>query len=415
MVMGSYKEIEVRFTRSPQESMPVGILAEKDNNLFFEYDTQWLKHKLELSPFTLPLQSGLIQHQEHRFGPIFGLFDDSLPDGWGLLLMDRAFRSRNIDPIKISVLDRLLYLGNQTMGALTYYLPAKETLMSSKKISLHKLAREAREVFAGKSEKILPELMRAGGSPGGARPKVLVGYNPETSEMVSGERDLPGGFEHWLVKFYAKTDNQEEGKIEHAYSEMARAAGIVMEETHLFASSGGDTFFGTKRFDRHPGNRRCHIHSFAGLIQTNFRIPSSDYSDIFKVTSLLTRNHNDIEQLFRLMVFNVLAHNRDDHAKNFSFILDDETGKWALSPAYDLTFTHGPGGEHSTTVNGEGVQPSREQCTHLAAQYDLSNRRAEEIFFDVTEAVCCWPDFAVDSGVSTEHIRQLKPYMAVSC
>ncbi len=405
--MVSYKEIEVRFTENPHESLLVGTLAEKESSLFFEYDAQWLKCGLELSPFSLPLQSGLIQHQDRRYGPIFGLFDDSLPDGWGLLLMDRAFRSRNIDPAGISILSRLLYLGTQTMGALTYHPPADTTYTDASPIHLQTLASEARAVFAGKATDILPELMRAGGSPGGARPKVLVGYNPASGEMVSGEDDLPDGFEHWLVKFYAKTDSSDEGRIEYAYSMMARAAGISMAETQLFTGEEGDSFFATRRFDRSADNRRFHIHSFSGLVQTDFRIPATDYNDLFKATSLLTRDFCDLEQLFRRMVFNVLAHNRDDHAKNFSFILDAKTGKWALSPAYDITCTNGPGGEHSTTVNGEGAHPSREQCIHLAGQYGISNQKAEEIFADVMEAVSRWQKFSEHAGVLKKNMPQL--------
>ncbi|RUM44272.1 MAG: type II toxin-antitoxin system HipA family toxin [Desulfocapsa sp.] len=405
--MVSYKEIEVRFTESPQKSFLVGTLAEKESNLFFEYDAKWLKRGLELSPFSLPLRSGLIQHLDRRYGPIFGLFDDSLPDGWGLLLMDRVFRSKNIDPSRISILDRLLYLGTQPMGALPYHPPTDTTFLDASPIHLQTLASEARAVYAGKASDILPELMRAGGSPGGARPKVLVGYNPVSGEMVSGEDDLPEGFEHWLVKFYAKTDSQDEGRIEYAYSIMARAAGIVMAETQLFAGEKDDSFFATRRFDRSADNRRFHIHSFSGLVQTDFRIPATDYNDIFKATSLLTRDFADLEQLFRRMVFNVLTHNRDDHAKNFSFIFDMQTGTWALSPAYDITCTDGPGGEHSTTVNGEGAHPSREQCIHLAGQYGISNRRAEEVFAEVVAAVLRWQEFSEHAGVLTKDMPQL--------
>ncbi len=403
----AYKEIEVHFSKNPKESFAVGMLAEKDHNLYFEYDSEWLANNLELSPFTLPLQAGLIKHQDLRFGPLFGVFDDCLPDGWGLLLMDRAFRSQDIDPATVSVLDRLLYLGKSTMGALTFHPPTMKQAENSNHINLHKLADEAREVFAGKSSDILPELMRAGGSPGGARPKILVGLHPNTNEMVSGEKNLPKGFEHWLVKFYAKTDSTDEGKIEHAYSQMARAAGIRMLQTQLFTSNKGDSFFGTKRFDRGVNNRRYHIHSFAGLIQANFRIPSCDYRDLFKATSLLTQNYIDLEQLYRIMIFNILAHNRDDHAKNFSFILDDTSGKWALAPAYDLTFSVGPGGEHSTTINGEGASPTREQCIQLARQHDINNRRAKEIFAEVEEAVLRWPEFAESSGVSEKTAQRL--------
>jgi len=405
--MARYQEIEVRYTKSPDTFFPVGTLAQKDDQVFFEYDQSWLIRGLELSPFFLPLQPGLISHKDHRFGPLFGLFDDSLPDGWGLLLMDRSFRSRGIDPATISVLDRLLYLGIETMGALTYHPPEKRDDPGSFTINLQELAEEARQVFAGKSTDILPLLMRAGGSPGGARPKVLVGFNPDNHEMLSGENDLPADFEHWIVKFPSREEGADEGMIEYAYSLMAGMAGIEMAETRLFPAGKGEHFFGVKRFDRKPGNLRHHIHSFGNLIHANFRIPACDYGDLFKTASLLTNNYLDIERVYRLMAFNVMAHNRDDHVKNFAFLLDDHTGEWALAPAYDLTFAQGPGGEHTTTVLGEGMHPSRQQCVRLAGRYGIAPALAETIFDEVTEAVSHWPECAERAGLSEESMQRI--------
>ncbi|AGF79896.1 HipA-like protein [Desulfocapsa sulfexigens DSM 10523] len=405
-----YREIEVRFHKDPDTEFAVGTLAEKNNTLFFEYNSEWISKKLELSPFTLPLQSPLFTHQDHRFGPIFGLFDDSLPDGWGLLLMDRFFRSQNINPAAISILDRLLYLGNNTMGALTYH-PSTERTDGSDLLDLHKLATEAINVFGGKSNDILPQLMRAGGSPGGARPKVLIGFNPTTLDMVSGESDIPPGFEHWIVKFSAREDLADAGPVEYAYSKMAVAAGIMMEETKLFSTSNDELFFGVKRFDRRPDNRRLHIHTFGNLIHANFRIPSCDYGDLFKATSILTRNYQDIESVYRLMVFNVLAHNRDDHVKNFSFILDDQTGQWSLAPAYDLTFSRGPGGEHTTTVLGEGMKPTKQLLLQLAEQAGITKPRAEELFKETKEAVSRWPEFAALAGVRKNVIDEVSSFL----
>jgi len=157
--------------------------------------------------------------------------------------------------------------------------------------------------------------------------------------------NLPEGAEHWMVKFAARADARDAGPVEYAYSLMARAAGIEMPETRLFEVKHGRglrRYFGVRRFDRATGNRRIHIHTFANLIHANFRLPSTDYADLFQVTRLLTRNHRDLLRLFRLMVFNVAAHNRDDHAKNFAFMLDDRTDEWSLAPAYDLTHSLPP-------------------------------------------------------------------------
>ncbi|WP_457575568.1 type II toxin-antitoxin system HipA family toxin [Desulfomarina sp.] len=406
-----YREIEVRFSKDPSTSLPVGTLAEKDGLIYFEYNHQWLAHGLELSPFTLPLRPGLVCHRDHGFGPVFGLFDDSLPDGWGLLLMDRCFRSRNIDPVTVSILDRLLFLGNKTMGALTYH-PALSRESDTSLPDLHDLAEEAMLVYAGKADQILPQLIRAGGSPGGARPKVLVGFNSDTGDIISGEGDIPPGFEHWIIKFSSREDLDDAGPVEYAYARMACAAGIKMEKTRLFTTDKGERFFGIKRFDRRPGNRRYHIHTFGNLVQANFRVPGSDYTDLLKTTSLLTRNNQDLEAACRLMIFNVMAHNRDDHVKNFSFLFDDHNGSWSLAPAYDLTFSRGPGGEHTTTILGEGLQPEQKLILQLAAQSGITPQRADIIFQEVEEAVSRWPEFAALAGVGEKTARDIAGFHA---
>lgn len=392
------QDVEVRFTLSPEESWPVGILANQGHRLFFEYHASWRQRNLELSPFILPAKAGLVEHQQQNFGPLFGLFDDSLPDGWGLLLMDRHFRSLGREPSTLSPLDRLLYLGRSTMGALTYYPPETRT-PDTTLLDLHDLAGRSQRIFAGDEAEILPLLLRTGGSPGGARPKVLIGWNGQDRQIIAGDDDLPPGFEHWLIKFSAQEDSRDAGPVEQAYALMARAAGIAMPETRLFTTEQGDSFFGIKRFDRGPDNRRYHIHTFGNLIQANFRIPSCDYADLFKVTTLLTRNHDDLLRAFRLMLFNILAHNRDDHVKNFSFILDDRTGKWSLAPAYDLTFADGPGGEHSMTVAGEGRAPAYRQVVELAGQYGVAEKEVEVMLDEVAAAVERWPEFARVAGV----------------
>ena len=445
------KKLEVRFSRSPNDSLPVGTLAEDRGRVYFEYAPECLAAGLNLSPFRLPLEAGLFEHRDREFGPLPGVFDDSLPDGWGLLLMDRHFRALGLNPPEISPLDRLSWLGTRTMGALTYHPPADRESVNSSVFDLHDLARQSRQVLSGAAVDVLPQLLRAGGSPGGARPKVLVGFNPGTGGVISGEDDLPEGFEHWIVKFAAKTDTPDAAAVEYAYSLMAVAAGIDMPPTRLFETSEGDRFFGVKRFDRDSstalrqaqgpeqrrgassppsGNRRYHVHTFGNLIQSNFRIPSADYADLLKATSLLTRNHQHVLRTFRRMVFNVLAHNRDDHVKNFAFILDDATGSaplrqaqgpeqrrgansppsgdWAITPAYDLLYTPGPGGEHTMTLAGEGKNPGRSHMLRLAEQADVSKRQATTIIKEVQAAVTRWADHAAQADVSQAGSREIE-------
>ncbi|MEK7270137.1 MAG: type II toxin-antitoxin system HipA family toxin, partial [Planctomycetota bacterium] len=336
------KKLHVRFVRGPSDSLAVGTLAWERGRVYFEYDPGFLATDLNLSPFRLPFQGGLFEHADLAFGPLPGIFEDSLPDGWGLLLMDRHFRTRGLDPAAIGPLERLSWLGTRTMGALTYHPPTERDAAEPGVFDLHDLARQSQSILSGAAVEVLPQLLRAGGSPGGARPKVLVGFHPGTGNILSGADDLPEGFEHWIVKFPARSDDPEAGAVEYAYALMAAEACVDTPKTRLFETRQKDRFFGARRFDR-DGNRRFHVHTFGNLIQANFRIPSNDYADLLKATSVLTRNHEDMVRVFRRMVFNVASHNRDDHVKNFAFLLDDKTGEWRLSPAYDLTYAAGPG------------------------------------------------------------------------
>lgn len=401
------KKLTVKLRRAPDDELVVGTLAEQNRQVYFEYDAGFIESGLQLSPYKLPLIPGLIEHKDHAFGPLPGLFDDSLPDGWGLMLMDRHFRREGVDPKTLSPLDRLGYIGDRTMGALTYH-PSREIEASDQLLDLVKLGLNAEEVLDGEAAEVLPELMLAGGSPAGARPKVLVGV--QNTRIISGEGDLPDEFEHWLIKFAAKEDAGNAGPVEYAYSMMAKAAGIEMPETRLFEvgeGKGQRRYFGVKRFDRGLGNRRYHVHSFANLIHTNFRIPSTDYADLFKVTKALTRNHADVVRLFRLMVFNIAAHNRDDHAKNFALLFDDEHNEWSLSPAFDLMYAASPGGEQTMTVNGKGRDITAADCHALAEKSAIKPKQAEEIIAEVNEAIARWQAFADESGITTNATKEI--------
>ncbi|MBI4179665.1 type II toxin-antitoxin system HipA family toxin [bacterium] len=401
------RKLEVRFTRSPEESLRVGTLAEDRSRVYFEYAPEFLATGLNLSPIRLPFERGLFEHRDFGFGPLPGVFDDSLPDGWGLLLMDRHFRSLGVNLSDVSPLTRLSWLGACAMGALTYHPPAVREALDADIFDLHALARHSLEVLSGAAADVLPQLLRAGGSPGGARPKVLVGFNPVEGRVVSGEADLSGGYEHWIVKFPSEKDSTDIGKVEYAYSLMADAAGVDMPATRLFETTDGGGYFGVRRFDR-DGNRRFHVHTFGGLLQSNFRIPSADYSDLLKAASFLTRNHQEVLRSYRRMVFNVAAHNRDDHVKNFAFILNDATGDWTLTPAYDLLPAPGPGGEHSMTILGEGKNPGRSRILQIAAKAGISKGETRIILDEVRSAVDRWEKFAERAGLSPKAARQIE-------
>ena len=403
------KRLEVRLSREPGDERIIGRLAETGprqagGQIVFEYDPAFLRDPLWLSPFKLPPQSGLIQHRDLAFGPIFGLFDDSLPDGWGLLLMDRFFQQRGSALAEVSVLDRLAYLGTRTMGALTYHPPDAPSDSAAQELDLHEMARASQQVIEGTARKVLPQLLRAGGSPGGARPKVLVGVSGDS--ILSGDDDQPPGYTHWIVKFHARPDSPDTGAGELAYSLMAREAGLTMPPARLFETARGDRFFGVERFDRR-GNHRYHVHTFGNLIQANFRIPSCDYRQLLEVTRILTKNHQDVLECYRRMVFNVLTHNRDDHVKNFAFRMTDE-GIWELAPAYDLVFSAGPGGEHTMTIAGEGRAPARRHLLQLAAPAGIADQDAEAILDAVAAAAARWRVHAREAGVSARSVKVIE-------
>lgn len=387
------KKLGVYLSSSPEEVRRVGELAEANRKIYFEYDVEFLKNPLWLSPFKLTVEPGLQEHRDLSFGPLFGLFDDSLPDGWGLLLMNRHFRKAGIPPETVSPLDRLAYMGIRTMGALTYHPPSQIDHGLHAALDLHNLAQEAYRVLAGSPADILPQLMQAGGSPGGARPKVLIGL--KDNQVISGANTLPDGYTGWIVKFPAQQDGSNDGRVEYAYSNMAKAAGIKMPTTRLFTTTEGDAFFGVERFDRR-GNQRFHLHTFGNLIHSNFRVPGCDYEQLLKTTRVLTKNQADVTAALRLMIFNILAHNRDDHVKNFAFMFNDRN-EWTMAPAYDLTFTHGPGGEHTMTIAGEGRSPDSSHILQVAASAGISEKETKQIIDEVSAAVSEWTRFAEEA------------------
>jgi serine/threonine-protein kinase HipA len=284
------------------------------------------------------------------------------------------------------------------MGALTYEPDTSEHSQHVDTISLDKLAAETGEVLEGEAGDVFAELLGLSGSSAGARPKVMLGVSANKKKLIHGQQKLPKGYAHWMVKFASSSDAKDIGAIEYAYSLMARAAGLEMMPTHLFPAKKGAGYFGVERFDR-SGDKRLHMHTVSGLLHADHRLPSLDYEQIMRATLALTRNVQELEKILRLAAFNVFAHNRDDHAKNFSFLMD-EKGNWRVAPAYDLTFSGGPGGEHSTTVMGEGKRPTKEQLLKLAEKVGIAKPLANSIIEEVKDAVQKWPIHAEEAGVT---------------
>lgn len=386
------------------DAIPVGRVALRNHQIYFEYDRQFLARKLEISPFRLPLESGLKAFKPDLFQGLPGVFYDSLPDGWGRLLLDRALKAKGVDPAEISILDRLAHVGCSGMGALTYEPDYAES-DTGQVLDLVEIANQAATILSGPVDTFFEQLLALNGSSAGARPKALIGVNFQDNIIIHGTEDVPSGYSHWLVKFPNLHDGRDAGAVEYVYGLMAKEAGVLMSDLHLFPAKRGPGFFASKRFDRNA-ERRCHMHSVCGLLHADFRYPSFDYKDMLKAALLLTKDMREVTKLYRLAVFNVLAHNRDDHSKNFSFLMNAE-GVWQFAPAYDLTFSSGPGGEHSMLVAGEGRNPGVVQLCELAKQVGISESDAKAMICHTKSALAKWPTLAKQNGVS----RQVTGYI----
>lgn len=362
--MNNYKTLQVFLG-----TKKVGTLAAASNHLIaFEYAKEWLDTGFSINPFSLPLQKGVFLPKDYDpFEGLFGVFADSLPDGWGRLLVDRLLARQKIDPAQVDNLNRLAIVGATGMGALTY---EPETPMDTgmSDLSLDQLAVECRKMFQTEQSENLDTLFQMGGSSGGARPKVFY--------QIDGEE--------WIVKFPSAMDRPNIGKQEYEYSLCAKCCGIEMPETRLLASAINEGYFAVKRFDRERGER-VHMVSVSGLLETSHRIPNLDYHTLMQLTMKLTGRYEEVERLYRLMCFNVFAHNRDDHSKNFSFLCRE--GSWTLAPAYDLTYSNSIGGEHATTVNGNGLNPGMEDLLAVAERIKLDRKKARTIAEDIRAIV----------------------------
>ena len=386
----------------------VGELVLSEGKIYFRYNSDFIRTGLNLSPIKLPFNGEIHTTNKEPFDGLFGVFSDSLPDGWGRLLLDRTLTSKGINVSRITPLDRLAYIGTNGMGALIFR-PEFETYQNlSAKIELDRFAQEMNNILKGTSSDIIEELLVLGGSSGGARPKIFVGYNPTSDEIIHGKENLPKGFDNWIIKFPSSSDNPEIAKIEYAYHKMAVKAGIEMSECKLFKGKSGQHYFGTKRFDI-INNRRIHVHTASGLMHDNFRASTMDYGHLMDCAFLLEKHVKAYEKVFRLAAFNVFAHNRDDHSKNFSFLMNNK-GEWQFAPAYDLTYSYSSYGFHSTMVAGESQNPKTEHLMKLARHFGLKNGKI--IIEEVQNAIAEWKRTAQELKVSKENIRTIESNIA---
>lgn len=338
----------------------VGTIAEISNRkTAFEYSDEWLETGFSISPFSLTLKKQVFIPNKDYFNGLFGVFADSLPDAWGRLLLERLLKQRGKEVYEYTLLDRLAIVGSLGMGALTYE-PQLEMTIDSKTDDLDELESQCRKILNTEYSEKLDELYRLGGTSGGARPKIMTKIDDS----------------YWIIKFPAHVDKKESGKMEYDYSICAKKCGIEMSETKLFESSKCKGYFGTKRFDRQQINgktRHIHMVTAAALLEIDFEQPSLDYHSLMKLTKIITNdNKEDIENMYRRMCFNVFAHNRDDHSKNFTFLYDDINDSWRLSPAYDLTFSNTYYGDHTTMVDGNGRNPGMKELVNVGVQAGMN-------------------------------------------
>lgn len=388
-------DVQLHFSNTP---LAVGEMVFDRGKAHFRYHPAFLEMGLAISPFKLKLSEGILSPDTPIFEGLFGVFNDSLPDAWGRLLLDRTLRAKGVPLGNINPLDRLAHVGSLGMGALAYVPNLDTGPVEGKLQDLDAIHEAMDKVLEGRATALVEELLQLGGSPGGARPKVLVGFDPNRERLFLGEPLLPEGYEPWIVKFPSPFDPPDIAELEHAYYKMAMDAGLEMSPSRLIQGASGRKYFATKRFDRVPGGR-LHLHSVSGLLHDDFRYSQLDYGHIMHCAFRLERHVGAYAKVFRMAAFNLFAHNRDDHSKNFSFLMD-ASGRWKMAPAYDLTFSSSSFGMHSTTYAGEGSDPGTRHLMELADSFEIGEAR--DIIEQVREVVAQWDAYAHASGVSKQ-------------
>ncbi|MBK5201230.1 MAG: type II toxin-antitoxin system HipA family toxin, partial [Spirochaetaceae bacterium] len=348
-------------------SKKVGTLIYKDYFSSFQYDREWLNNGFSISPLSLPLSDKIYTPKDLTFSGLFGIFNDSLPDGWGNLLVERMLLKESKNPNLLNCLDRLAIVGTKGMGALEYYPHNSLSIKTDEVPNLDELKKQCSLILEDKTTDNLDYLFRNGGSSGGARPKIFRTYKNE----------------EWIIKFPSSSDIKEIGLQEYLYSKCAKKCGIQIPNIKLFESTQCPGYFGIQRFDRNKENK-IHMASVSALLETSHKFPNLDYSNLLKLTFILTKDVSQVNQMFKLMCFNVFSHNRDDHSKNFTFIYD---GNWKLSPAYDLTHSNSLNGEQATTINGNGINPTIKDIIECGTKFGLKNSYCREIAENIKDLV----------------------------
>ncbi len=436
MSFKSIQKLNVQRTLATGEIVPVGVLAQNRQGVFFQYFDEYISKFGNLSPFTLEANGQLQQAPKELHQGVHGVFGDSLPDGWGLLLQDRIFRQQGVLPAQVTAMDRLALVGCHGMGGLLFTPVSEFSPEQHKNIDIATLGIEAQAVFdqslseelEGKTQHVLETLVAVGSS-GGARPKAQV-YMPAGDVQQCRTYAKPGD-EAWLVKFTSKNLalGHEEGLCEAVYLQMAEIAKCQPPVWQLIdapSSSGARAWLALKRFDylpketalqadkadsEHRGGR-LHMHSACGLLDADFRKPSLDYSDLIKASRQLCKSPAAGQLQFRRAMFNLFSANQDDHSKNWGFLQYDD-GNWQLAPFYDVTFSPHPFNEHATAFAGHGKAPPLKVMQKLAVSAGFANwREAQQCIQEVVDAIDNFVSLATQQGVSKTTVQVIAETLA---
>jgi len=408
---------------------PVGTVFWNDqiNAAEFEYDPKFIKKGFQVAPIKMPLSNEVYAfpgHLNQSLKGLPGLLADSLPDKFGHALIDAWLRINGRSAGSLNPVEQLCYVGTRGMGALEYRPAINTGSMDSTPLAIDELTKIAASVLDEKNElsvnilnnptEALLSMIQIGSSAGGNRAKAIIALNPDTGEVRSGQTSVPEGFEHWIIKFDGANkqslgDPVGVGRIEYAYHLMALAAGIKMTPCRLLEENGRAHFI-TKRFDRLFGNEKLHVQSLCALQHFDHGLLQVySYEQVFSTIQQLRLGNESSQEMYRRMVFNILARNQDDHTKNTAFMMD-KAGEWRLTPAFDMVWQYSPKGQytsvHQLSANGKRDHFSVTDLEKVADSWGIY--KAKEIRHQVAEAVAMWPKLAQKAGVSTKVIRDLK-------
>ena len=397
----------------------------------FQYDPEFAAAGIELSPLVMPVREGAYVFPalgRDAFKGLPGLLADTLPDSFGNRLIDVWLAETGRSAGSFSPVDRLCYVGTRGMGALEFR-PAirrrgrRHTIEMAELVDLANRVLDDRTRLAGRlggddDRTALEDILSVGTSAGGARAKAVLAWNPQTGEFRSGQVDTAAGFEHWILKFDGVANNRDReladplgfGRIEYAYSRMARAAGIEMARCRLH-HEGGRSHFMTRRFDRDGEGRKLHMQSLGALRHFDYNVAGAyAYEQAVETIRLLGLGMGEVEQFLRRAVFNVVARNQDDHVKNIAFLMD-RSGRWRLSPAYDIAYAYNADGpwtrEHQMSLAGRRSGFERDDLLRFATGSGLKRPAARRVVDEVVAAVSDWPRFAADADVPAEDMRRI--------